>query len=403
MSRWEEKHLGDICDSIYSGGTPSTAFPEYWDGEFYWLSSGETSQRFIFATEKTISQQGIDHSSTRLAKQNDVVIACAGQGKTRGQVSVLKRDMYINQSVIALHPNANNLYYGFLFYNLLMRYEEIRYYSDASSTRGSITTDMLKKLKISIPEFPTQKQIADIISTYDDLIENNNYRIALLEQAAQELYKEWFVRLRFPGHECTKCENGLPIGWGLKRMNDFCYVTDGTHDTPKPVDCGVPLVTGKCISNGFVDFNIAYNISQGDHQKIKKRSGLKTGDIIFSNIGTVGNCCIVYYDREFSVKNVIIFKPDTMTKAVFLYYWMTSTTMQEIFSMQTNGASQQFVSLSFMRSYKVLIPEPEVLDAFGEKIIPLIEQKRLINQQNINLAKQRDLLLPRLMSGKLEV
>ena len=260
-------------------------------------------------------------------------------------------------------------------------------------------------MKYLVPDIdlPGQKRIADVLSAYDDLIENNNKRIALLEKAAQELYKEWFVRFRFPGYEKAKFVNGLPEGWNIKRMNDFCYVTDGTHDTPKPVDEGVPLVTGRCISNGFVDFSIAYNISETSHNGIKKRSGLKSGDIIFSNIGTVGNCCIVDYDREFSVKNVIIFKPQSMRDTAYLYYWMNSSTMQEIFAAQTNGASQQFVGLTFMRRYKILVPDENTLNMFADKILPIVEQKRLLHQNNLNLIKQRDLLLPRLMSGNLEV
>lgn len=260
-------------------------------------------------------------------------------------------------------------------------------------------------MKYWVPDLdlPIQRKIADILSSYDELIKANNERIELLEQVAQELYREWFVRFRFPGYENVEFENGLPEGWKIKRMNEFCYVTDGTHDTPKPVDVGVPPVTGRCISSGFVDFDAAYNISEADHEGIKKRSGLKSGDILFSNIGTVGNCCIVDYDREFSVKNVIIFKPETMRDTAYLYYWMTSSTIQEIFGIQTNGASQQFVGLTFMRKYKLLVPKDDILEAFADKVLPIVEQKRLLHQENLNLAAQRDMLLPRLMSGKLEV
>ena len=272
-----------------------------------------------------------------------------------------------------------------------------------ASGRQRADKRFIERTKLNVPDLPTQKWIADILSAYDDLIENNNRRIALLEKAAQELYKEWFVRFRFPSHENVKFENGLPEGWTIKRMNDFCYVTDGTHDTPKPLDEGFPLITGRCIKNGFIDFDEAYCISEKDHESIKKRSGLSSGDILFSNIGTVGNCCIVDYNREFSVKNVIIFKPNDMIQTAYLYYWMTSHSMQEIFATQTNGASQQFVGLTFMRRYKILVPEQKILTAFGDKILPILEQKRMLHNNNLNLAKQRDLLLPRLMSGKLEV
>ena len=272
-----------------------------------------------------------------------------------------------------------------------------------ASGRQRADLKFIKKIKLNLPTLDVQQRIASILSAYDNLIENNNKRIRLLEQMAENLYKEWFVRFRFPGHENAEFENGLPKGWVVKRMSDFCDVTDGTHDTPKPVDDGVPLITGKCISNGFIDYNEAYSISLEDHEKIKKRSGLSTGDILFSNIGTVGNCCIVDYDREFSVKNVIIFKPNDIIKTAYLYYWMMSDSMQNVFSTQTNGASQQFVGLTFMRRYKILVPEQRILFAFGEKINPLVEQKKKLHRINQNLSRQRDLLLPRLMSGKLEV
>ena len=394
--------LIDVLRDIHSGGTPSTEEPSYWGGNIKWLSSGETGQRFIRDTVDKITQEGIMHSSTKLAKKHNVVMACAGQGKTRGQTSFLLDDMYINQSVIALEPKQQVLPL-YLFYDLSSRYDELRGGSDASSTRGSITTTALKNLPFKYPDLATQQSIVNILYAYDELIENNNRRIALMEKAAQELYKEWFVRFRFPGYRTAKFENGLPEGWTIKRMNDFCYITDGTHDTPKPLDDGVPLVTGRCIKNGFVDFDDAYCISESDHANIKKRSGLSSGDILFSNIGTVGNCCVVDYSREFSVKNVIIFKPNDTVKTAYLYYWMTSSSMQEIFATQTNGASQQFVGLTFMRRYKIIVPKQEILTAYGDNILPILEQKRMLHNNNLNLVKQRDLLLPRLMSGKLEV
>ena len=271
------------------------------------------------------------------------------------------------------------------------------------AAQPGLSVNMLKRQKILLPTLSIQEKISTILSAYDDLIENNNRRIKILEQMAENLYKEWFVRFRIPGYEQTEFENGIPKGWQICRMSEFCYVTDGTHDTPTPVDVGVPLITGKCICSGTIDFSLAYNISHTAHEKIKKRSGLTSGDILFSNIGTVGNCCIVDYDREFSVKNVIIFKPETRNQTEYLYYWMTNATMQEIFSAQTNGASQQFVGLTFMRNFKILVPTEEILTAFADKISIFTEHKRNLRKCNLNLTKQRDLLLPRLMSGKLEV
>ncbi|WP_231859784.1 hypothetical protein [Microcystis aeruginosa] len=97
-----------------------------------------------------------------------------------------------------------------------------------------------------------------MLSKYDDLIENNRRRIELLERSARLLYKEWFVRLRFPGHEHTPIIDGIPEGWENTKITNLCYVIDGTHDSPKPVHEGYYLVTGRHITDGFIDFSKCY-------------------------------------------------------------------------------------------------------------------------------------------------
>lgn len=377
MSKWEEKRLGKVAPFKY--GKAMTA-------------------------EKRVSGQYNVYSSAGICGKSETVLAergiVVGRKGSVGTVYYSEAPFFCIDTAFYVDEIDPNYNMKFLYY--YMKLLHLEQYNNDAAVPG-LNRKLAEKLKIMCPDLSVQVRIADILSAYDDLIELNNRRIELLEQAAQELYKEWFVRFRFPGHENDKFENGLPEGWEVKRMNEFCYATDGTHDTPKPVDEGVPLITGRCISSGFIDFNAAYNISEVDHERIKKRSGLKSGDIIFSNIGTVGNCCVVDYDREFSVKNVIIFKPETMRDTAYLYYWMTSSTMQEIFAAQTNGASQQFVGLTFMRRYKLLIPKDDILEAFADKVLPIIEQKRLLHQNNLHLTVQRDMLLPRLMSGKLEV
>ena len=308
---------------------------------------------------------------------------------------------------ILLRNKNKELYSSEFLYYFLGTDSVVTYLSNiaelSQSTFPSFSAKDLGKIELPAFDFIYQEKIADILTTYDKLIENNNKRIKLLEQMAESLYKDWFVRFRFSGYENTKFVDGIPSDWQILRMSDFCYVTDGTHDTPKPInDGGVPLVTGKCIKNGFIDFNESYNISYQDHELISKRSGLQTGDILFSNIGTVGTTCLVNYDREFSVKNVIIFKPGNIKVSNYLYSWLNSDSIQAIFATQTNGASQQFVGLNFMRRFKILVPNENVLDLYSGRIKPIRTEIVKLHDINENLTKQRDMLLPRLMSGKLE-
>lgn len=173
MKNWTKDTLENVCEAIYSGGTPSTKHPEYWGGSFKWLSSGETSQRFIYDTDRKITKEGIENSSTRLAKKGSTVIATAGQGFTRGQASFLMVDTYMNQSVIACRPNEEKIVPLFLYYNLDDRYEEFRQLSDGTSTRGGLSGWILKRMEIKYPPLNEQKQIVSILESLDRKIENN--------------------------------------------------------------------------------------------------------------------------------------------------------------------------------------------------------------------------------------
>lgn len=176
--------IGNYAERIYSGGTPATSNAAYWGGTFGWFSSGETRNRFVISTEKSITQTGIDNSSTKLASKHDIVMASAGQGFTRGQTSMLLIDTYVNQSVIVIHADRNILPY--LFWNLANRYEELRAISDSSSIRGSLTTKMIAAFEIPLAN-------NDVIQTFSDFawavipqIENNlleNERLAALRDS----------------------------------------------------------------------------------------------------------------------------------------------------------------------------------------------------------------------------
>jgi type I restriction enzyme, S subunit len=150
--RWSMKKVADGCRAIFSGGTPSTIEPDFWNGTLPWLSSGETRNRFVTDTEKKITQQAIDNSSTRLARRGSIVIASAGQGNTRGQTSFLLLDTHINQSVVALQADASTSSDLFLFFDLERRYDEFRRVSDGQSSRGSLTTKLIGALPAVRPE-----------------------------------------------------------------------------------------------------------------------------------------------------------------------------------------------------------------------------------------------------------
>ena len=161
---WTHATIDDACAAIYSGGTPATGHANYWNGGIPWLSSGETRHPVVTETERSITELGVQDSSTRLARLGSTVIASAGQGGTRGQASFLAIDTYINQSVIAATANPNVVSSTFLFFDLSSRYEELRRLSDGNSSRGSLTTKIVGGLTVTLPS-------QDLVQAFHEIAE----------------------------------------------------------------------------------------------------------------------------------------------------------------------------------------------------------------------------------------
>lgn len=234
---WKHIKLGKIA-KLFSGGTPNTQIKSYWNGNIPWLSSGETRNKYINKTEKKITELAIINSSTKLAKVGDVIIASAGQGTTRGQVSFCFIDTYINQSLIAVRPNEDLLDSKYLFFNLCNRYDELRGISDSHSSRGSLTTKLLSDLFIPLPPLEEQKAIAKILSSLDDKIELNRKMNETLESIAQAIFKRWFIDFEFPdengnpykssGGEMVDSELGeIPKGWEVGKLGNYLLFAKG--------------------------------------------------------------------------------------------------------------------------------------------------------------------------------
>ena len=277
----------------------------------------------------------------------------------------------------------------YLFYFLLQKetLTKIANKAQGAANQANISPGDVEGVEINLPSLPTQRKIASILSAYDDLIENNLKRIKLLEEKAFLRYKQ-IVR------EEILIE---------KPILDICYITDGTHDSPKQQTEGFYLVTGKHLIGGFIDFSSAYYISETDHDKIQKRSKVDDGDLILSNIGTIGNVAIIEKQFDFSVKNVIIFKPNRIEFSPFLYCYLNSNEMQTRFQQESSGTSQRFISLKYCRDLKVGVPKEDILKEFYEEVSRLLKLKSLLNQQNSKLREARDILLPKLMNGQIEV
>lgn len=340
-----------------------------------------------------------------VVKRDDVVITIVGANI--GDIGFISEELEganLTENAARIRAQNDKCHSKFLSLHLSMPKNKERFKFIASgSAQGKLGLYKIKAFEVVLPPLAIQEYIADILSAYDDLIENNRRRIQLLEESARLLYREWFVHLRFPGHEHVRVIDDVPEGWSIARLTSLANVVDGTHDSPKPASEGYYMVTGKHITNGFIDFSKCYFISSKDHRQVMRRSQPEKGDVIFSNIGTLGSAVLVDQDFEFSIKNVALFKPLKSVYSIYLYTFFSDPRTLNILQGKSSGTSQKFFSLKFLRSIEVLIPPSSILEYFHDVANPLFAQRSLLCREILKLQKARDLLLPRLMNGEITV
>ena len=281
-----------------------------------------------------------------------------------------------------------------------------------ASGRQRADKRFIERTKLNVPDLPTQKRIADILSAYDDLIENNNRRIALLEKAAQELYKEWFVRFRFPGCENAKFENGLPEGWEYIRFGNAIEIIDGDRGVNYPKqeefyeegEC-LFLNAGNVTKNGF-DFSSCAYITKEKDQLLRKGK-LQTGDVVLTTRGTVGNVAFLNETMTFSPMRInsgmVILRNLGVVSPEYIYTALRHESLRKAMMMYASGSAQPQLPIKDMRRIKIIKADAKTMDKFTKYVTDIYKQISLIIMKNQTISKQRDLLLPRLMSGKLEV
>lgn len=260
-------------------------------------------------------------------------------------------------------------------------------------------------MKYRVPDVnnTVQKRIADILSAYDDLIEANNCRIEVLEQVAQELYKEWFVRFRFPGHKKAKFENGLPEGWNIQRLYTYGRIETGkTPSMKKQENYGNDVMfikTPDMHGNTFV-IKSEEMLSEGGHLTQPKKL-LPPNSIMVTCIGS-GGVVAINAEKAHTNQQINSIILQDSTKLEWLYFTCKSLKSTiELFG--ATGTTMTNLSKGKFERLKVINPDDALILQYHKFVAPMLDKIKSLMYQNQNLAAQRDLLLPRLMSGKLEV
>ena len=406
MSEWKKVRLGEISQTIQTGPFGSQLHQSDYSviGIPVVMPKDIIAGNIEEASIARVEQHHIDRLSRHMISYGDILYARRGDVGKCAFTKQNQEGWLCGTGCLRVTINPDMANPKFVFFQL-QKQETIGWITNHAigSTMLNLNTTILSNAPVEIPSLRIQNRIVEILSRYDSLIENYQKQIKLLEEAAQRLYKEWFIDLHFPGHENTNIVDGVPEGWEKKKLCEFTGITDGTHDSPKQVEIGLPLVTGRCIVDGSIDFSQAYNISEEDVIKINKRSAVEDGDILLSNIGTIGKVCRISKSGNYAVKNMIIFKPHDAIHSCFLHRFLTDNNTQMDFLQQAAGTSQKFVSLSFIRNTLILRPSDTILNLFYNHSEKYFNYVQTLQSQLRLLTEARDRLLPKLMSGEIEI
>lgn len=392
--------IGNLCKQVCSGGTPTSSNASYYNGDIPWLNTNEVNFCNIYGTNKTISEEGLRHSAAKYIPTNTVVVAM--YGVTAGKCAITKIPLTTNQACCNLIIDEEKADYRYVYYYLMMQSSHLNSLANGGAQQN-LNSILIKKYKISLPSLPLQRRIASILSAYDNLIENNNRRIRLLEQMAENLYKEWFVRFRFPGHEKVEMENGLPKGWKISRVFDYGRIETGkTPPMNKQEYYGGDFLfikTPDMHGNMFVketEETLSERGSQSQHKKL-----LPIGSIMVSCIGSGGvvaiNAKLGHTNQQ--INSIILSDIENLE---WLYFTCKSLKpMIELFG--ATGATMTNLSKGKFEKLKIIEPPKSLRKAYHIQTKSIFSAILHLDEQNQLLTRQRDLLLPRLMSGKIAV
>lgn len=388
--------------TIITGNTPPRNHPELYGDYTPFLKATDITEgeKYTYSPEEYYSKEGFQkYHRSLIPKGSTCVVTIGSIGK---KMTMAHCDCFINQAMNAIVPNES-FDQEFVWYavkNVLSNIKSLD--SGTASGRENVSKSSFSKMEVIInDDKDTQIRIARVLKNYDDLIENYQKQIKLLEEAAQRIYKEWFVDFHFPGHENVKIVNGVPEGWEQRSINSFVSLYSGFAFKSKDFDENgkYKIVTIKNVKNGQFDGdNVSRIIEKPSRMPV--HSILKNGDILLSLTGNVGRVCLVTGSDY--LLNQRVAKLDSEFKA-FVYCLFRSKNLYTIMNNLANGAAQQNLSPIKIGQVKVLLPFNDMLGVFEQFMRPLINEILNTSSQVRLLIEARDRLLPKLMSGEIEV
>ena len=392
MEEWKLTKIGSLCKRVCSGGTPKSTVEEYYGGGIPWLNTKEVNFNRIYYTESTISESGLNNSSAKWIDAHSVIVAMYGATAAKCAIGMIP--MTTNQACCNLMIDETIADYRFVYYALTNAYSTLASLANGGAQQN-LNAQLIKDFEIPLPDLQTQHRIADILSTIDDKIENNNRINHNLEEQAQALYKSWFIDFEpFKDRKFVDSELGMiPNGWHFGTLSELATITMGQSPSGSSFNeegNGIIFYQGRT-EFGFRFPSIKLFTTEPTRfstpRSILMSVRAPVGDINVSK----KRCCIG--------RGLASIEPFMKSYSFVLYTIKGQSEQLDLY----NGEGTVFGSINRkeLEGLSVIIPPEDIINSFNELVTPLDTKIEELSDENDNLQIERDTLLPQLMSGSL--
>ena len=402
---WEKVTLGDISSNIQTGPFGSQLHQSDYseEGTPVVMPKDLINGHISEASIARVSEDHVNRLSRHKIEVGDILYSRRGDVGRCAFATDLDQGWLCGTGCLRVTIDKSKAVPKFVFYQL-QKAETVGWVEKhaVGATMLNLNTSILSSVPIEMPSIEEQKAIVGILSAYDDLIENNQKQIKLLEEAAQRLYKEWFVDLRFPGYETTPITDGIPEGWKKYRFSEIASIMSGgtpKTDVKEYYDGDIPFYTPKDSDGAFFAFDTITHISKAGLDHCNSQY-YPVGTVIITARGTVGKTTILAVPMAMN-QSCYALKCDELNSPYYLFFSLN----KEVATLKTmaNGGVFNTIIVKTFDSIHLTVPTYEVLAAFDTAIYPIMDQIKAKMQQNVRLAEARDRLLPKLMNGEIEV
>ncbi len=393
--------VGDL-GKIITGKTPPTKDKDNYGGDIPFITPVDmVGNRNIFNTERYISKKGLNTVKNCFLPEHSVCVSCIGSDM--GKTVITVKPSVTNQQINSIIVDENSYDYLYVYYLMRTLEEKIKSLGKNATAVPILNKTKFSNIEVSIfDDLERQKAISSILSAYDNLIENNQKQIKLLEEAAQRLYKEWFVDLRFPGYETTPIVDGIPEGWERCPFSKKVSVMSGgtpKTDVKEYYGGDIPFYSPKDHFGCFFAYTTAITITE-EGLKNCNSALYPVNTIIITARGTVGKTVLLATPMAMN-QSCYALKCDELRSPYYLFFSLNAE-VAKLKGMSNGGVFDTIIVKTFDNIF-LTVPDSRLVKLFEEKVTPIMCQIKKKMEEIMALSEARDRLLPKLMSGEIEV